>query len=388
MGSHPGGSGNGCPCHSSKFTCSIWTAAHYGDAGRLKHLLIRHGRDPNACDEYGHCPLEFACAGGHEHCVQLLLSCGANPNGGTSGAFPLHKAAYRGHASIVRLLLSAGARLNERDGATGDGRTPLAKAASQGHADVCSLLLSAGADAAIPDTRGLQPWQLVPLDCSVRTDAGSSAFHDADCAYAVRAAGMLSSELKQALSSTAECNTPPSSSVANRISAAAAAALIAALAKAAFSSAGGGDNKQGQQLSQEQRDSVVEYYCKRPASASVLTGPQPTSAPETVLPDSVVSPIDALSPSVASASDSSSAPRLPPPPSSDRASAMTARCPLCGAEAFTFQRIPAALLVRRDANEEPALSGTSSAAPMATIARPLLPLLARTWCARPVLRPA
>lgn len=165
-----------CPCKTSRFIANIWTAAHYGDAVRLAHLLAPpHSKSPSVPDECGHTPLHYASGGGHSECVALLLRAGAAVNAAGCGALPLHRAAYGGHAGVVSQLLAAGSQLNVPDAATGDGRTPLAKAAANGHAAVVGLLLAAGADPAAVDARGAVAWQLVAANGGGAYDAGTAS---------------------------------------------------------------------------------------------------------------------------------------------------------------------------------------------------------------------
>ena len=72
----------------------------------------------------GFTALHFACVGGHEKVVDLLLRHGADHQAFTlvSSASPLHLAAKSGHLSSVELLILHGAEIGWRDG---KGRTPL-----------------------------------------------------------------------------------------------------------------------------------------------------------------------------------------------------------------------------------------------------------------------
>ena len=72
----------------------------------------------------GFTALHFACSGGHEKVVDLLLRHGADQQACSlvSSAFPLHLAAKSGHLSSVELLILHGAEIGCRDGKL---RTPL-----------------------------------------------------------------------------------------------------------------------------------------------------------------------------------------------------------------------------------------------------------------------
>ena len=68
--------------------------------------MIAHGADVNAQSSSGNTPLMYACAGGHEEVVRVLVEAGAhvedhNENGHT----PLMEAASAGHCTVARILL-------------------------------------------------------------------------------------------------------------------------------------------------------------------------------------------------------------------------------------------------------------------------------------------
>jgi len=61
----------------------------------------------------GNTPLMYACAGGHEEVVEILLAAGSqvedhNENGHT----PLMEAASSGHVGVAKILLKYGAGIN------------------------------------------------------------------------------------------------------------------------------------------------------------------------------------------------------------------------------------------------------------------------------------
>ncbi len=77
----------------------------------LVDLFLEFGAEIDAVDEeYRSTPLGWAARQGQEDVVTLLLSRGANPNGGEPWARPLAWAERRGHARIARRLQKGGAK--------------------------------------------------------------------------------------------------------------------------------------------------------------------------------------------------------------------------------------------------------------------------------------
>ena len=134
------------------------TPLHLGSrAGHVDvaQLLIEHGADVVAQDEYGSTPLHQASKGGGVDLPRLLIQHGAkaaaqNEHGWT----PLHMASSWGHVDLARLLIQHGADAGVKDE---DGETPLHQASSGGHVDLARLLIDHGADAAAQDEYGLTP---------------------------------------------------------------------------------------------------------------------------------------------------------------------------------------------------------------------------------------
>jgi ankyrin repeat protein len=117
------------------------SAAFLGDADQLTRSLDAGA--PLTDPATGVDLLSWAAAGNSVGTVEVLLTRGADPDGGA-----LHAAAAAGAAPVVERLLRAGADVDGRDGTT--GRTPLhtAVAASSGGevTEVVTHLLAAGAD--------------------------------------------------------------------------------------------------------------------------------------------------------------------------------------------------------------------------------------------------
>ncbi|CAG9464988.1 unnamed protein product [Pedinophyceae sp. YPF-701] len=127
-----------------KGACS---AAQCGDVEKLRRLIERDPAVATGAGDgsggSGYTPLHYAARGGHDACVQVLLSAGADVNArtGAGQATPLHRAAYMGHAGTLDILLAAGADPAAQDA---DGATPGHKAAAQGHSAVAVRLLEHG----------------------------------------------------------------------------------------------------------------------------------------------------------------------------------------------------------------------------------------------------
>lgn len=112
---------NSVPKH--KRDKKLWTtgitALHIADnSPRCTRVLLKHGADPIARDNYGRTPLHWAMISGNAQVVRMLLDAGTNVDvTDDDGATPLSElitrlecgASREGHPEIARILLEAGA---------------------------------------------------------------------------------------------------------------------------------------------------------------------------------------------------------------------------------------------------------------------------------------
>jgi ankyrin repeat protein len=132
--------------------CDICTAAHIGDAARVKELL---DADPGLINRPSEYVTYYACSGtairnaaaaGHLEIVKVLLDRGADPNLPEEGIAPrghaLYSAAANGHYDVVKLLLEHGAYPNVEVESSAD---TLSRVISNGDQKMLELLCSWGA---------------------------------------------------------------------------------------------------------------------------------------------------------------------------------------------------------------------------------------------------
>ena len=123
----------------------------------VAELLLAHGAEVNAKDNFGNTPLHCATIP-ETGVMQLLLAHGADVNAkDNNGRAPLHSAAYHNHQGMPELLLANKAAVNAKDN---HGTTPLHVAARCGHRDLVALLLTHGAEVNPQDAKGRTPLHL------------------------------------------------------------------------------------------------------------------------------------------------------------------------------------------------------------------------------------
>ena len=105
-------------------------ACKLGDTAKMKRLLTARAGLLHDADEFGQTSLHFACSGGHERAVTLLIAAGADFEAETrDNRRPIHVAAAFGRANVVRALLAVGTDVEAKGPL---GRRPLHLAAMNG----------------------------------------------------------------------------------------------------------------------------------------------------------------------------------------------------------------------------------------------------------------
>ncbi|KAM8844174.1 ankyrin repeat and SOCS box protein 16 isoform 2-T3 [Spinachia spinachia] len=137
-----------------KQTSALRLAACRGCVGIVEELLFR-GAEVNA-DPGGNTALHDACAGGHDVCVQLLLSHGADPEAlAADGCAPLHLCTSAQSFRCAALLVDGGADVSVK---MRESRlTPLHVAARRGLEEHVALFLAHGADVLATNQEGETP---------------------------------------------------------------------------------------------------------------------------------------------------------------------------------------------------------------------------------------
>lgn len=144
-------------------------AAESGDAGILKLLLERGGKDVIGwTDKAGRSPLHTAALNGHESIVKILLDNGANVAVKTCrGKTALHLAAESGHSGVVKILMKEGIGEAGADKALSildnRGRAPIHLAATNGHDAVVKELAAFG-----ENTIQMRRYGATALHCAVK----------------------------------------------------------------------------------------------------------------------------------------------------------------------------------------------------------------------------
>ena len=115
------------------------------DSPTLCQLLLEHGAQIDAVDEFGQQPLHLTCSHGYTHSCIVLINHGADTNAlNRIEQMPLHTAAeWSDDSKICEILLEHGAKINAADEA---GNQPLHLACYQGCTEAVKLMVSCGAN--------------------------------------------------------------------------------------------------------------------------------------------------------------------------------------------------------------------------------------------------
>jgi ankyrin repeat protein len=119
--------------------------ASYDGNVKVAQLLLEHGGNVNARDEWGHTPLHRVLVGLTDNArahffdtIQLLLEHGADVDAlNDAQSTPLHVASEYGSAKATRLLLEHGANVHLKND---EGHTPSQVASANGHEEIAELL--------------------------------------------------------------------------------------------------------------------------------------------------------------------------------------------------------------------------------------------------------
>lgn len=166
---------------------TLCTKAHQGNVGVVEQFLD-NGFSPDISDDQGMTLLGWACLGGRESVVRLLLQRGADPNlvplkPLSSKRTPLIHLCTRGvptedesKMSIFEMLMDKGAKTHHKDS---NGDTALMHASGCAHFELLKRLIEVGSDANHTGFRGRTPLmeaaqKNMVQNCVVLLEAGAS----------------------------------------------------------------------------------------------------------------------------------------------------------------------------------------------------------------------
>jgi ankyrin repeat protein len=149
---------------ASNFSTCEWPGREadkgYEEEEEVMRILLAHGADVNAAEEFGHSPLLLAAMDGSLKMVKLLFEHGADLNKAVErGKAPLHWVVRdSGKMAKIRFLLEHGADPNQLDSL---GSSPLHFAVrhstTSGSPSIVAILLEHGADPNIVNRLGKSP---------------------------------------------------------------------------------------------------------------------------------------------------------------------------------------------------------------------------------------
>lgn len=127
----------------------ILLAANWGKVGSIK-VLMKHGDDIDAVDDYGRNALHYAANNFFLDVAEELIANNIDVNHkDVAGETPLHLACCRNHPEMVELLINNGAKVDAQSYERAGFKTPLLTMLSypiRVNSDIVRILLKNGAD--------------------------------------------------------------------------------------------------------------------------------------------------------------------------------------------------------------------------------------------------